>query len=140
MAGTVLLRRRSAALPASRLDPEEQRQAGRTFGRVNAAQWAAIVLIAVVLGRLHLDAYTPAAVTVVVGLHFFPLARLFRSPQHHVTGAALVLWGAVCLLLVPRDVLQSTTAFGTGAVLWTAAAVTLARSFRQLREVGVAGV
>jgi hypothetical protein len=37
-------------------------------------------------------------------------------------------------------VLQSTTAFGTGAVLWTAAAVTLARSFRQLREVGVAGV
>ena len=140
VAGTVLLRRRSAALPASRLDPEEQRQAGRTFGRVNAAQWAAIVLIAVVLGRLHLDAYTPAAVTVVVGLHFFPLARLFRSPQHHVTGAALVLWGAVCLLLVPRDVLQSTTAFGTGAILWTAAAVTLARSFRQLREVGVAGV
>lgn len=140
VAGTVLLRRRSAALPASRLDPEEQRQAGRTFGRVNAAQWAAIVLIAVVLGRLHLDAYTPAAVTVVVGLHFFPLARLFRSPQHHVTGAALVLWGAVCLLLVPRDVLQSTSAFGTGAILWTAAAVTLVRSFRQLREVGVAGV
>ena len=140
VAGTVLLRRRSAALPASRLGPEEQRQAGRTFGRVNAAQWAAIVLIAVVLGRLHLDAYTPAAVTVVVGLHFFPLARLFRSPQHHVTGAALVLWGAVCLLLVPRDVLQSTSAFGTGAILWTAAAVTLVRSFRQLREVGVAGV
>ena len=140
VAGTVLLRRRSAALPPSTLDPEEQRQAGRTFGRVNAAQWAAIVLIAVVLGRLHLDAYTPAAVTVVVGLHFFPLARLFRSPQHHVTGAALVLWGAVCLLLVPRDVLQSTSAFGTGAILWTAAAVTLVRSFRQLREVGVAGV
>jgi len=140
VAGAVLLRRRSAALPPSTLDPEEQRRAGRTFGRVNAVQWAAIVLIAVVLGRLHLDAYTPAAVTVVVGMHFFPLARLFRSPQHHVTGAALVLWGAVCLLLVPRDVLQSTTAFGTGAVLWTAAAVTLARSFRQLREVGVAGV
>ena len=140
VAGTVLLRRRSAALPPTRLDPEEQRRAGRTFGRVNAVQWAAIVLIAVVLGRLHLDAYTPAAVTVVVGLHFFPLARLFRSPQHHVTGAALVLWGAVCLLLVPRDVLQSTSAFGTGAILWTAAAVTLVRSFRQLREVGVAGV
>ena len=140
VAGTVLLRRRSAALPPSTLDPEEQRRAGRTFGRVNAVQWAAIVLIAVVLGRLHLDAYTPAAVTVVVGLHFFPLARLFRSPQHHVTGAALVLWGAVCLLLVPRDVLQSTSAFGTGAILWTAAAVTLVRSFRQLREVGVAGV
>jgi len=140
VAGAVLLRRRSAALPPTRLDPEEQRRAGRTFGRVNAAQWAAIVLIAVVLGRLHLDAYTPAAVTVVVGLHFFPLARLFRSPQHHVTGAALVLWGAVCLLLVPRDVLQSTSAFGTGAILWTAAAVTLVRSFRQLREVGVAGV
>ena len=138
VAGALALRRRSAALPPSTVDPEEQRRAGRTFGRVNAVQWAAIIVIAVVLGRLHLDAYTPAAVTVVVGLHFFPLARLFRSSQHHVTGAALMVWGLGCLLLVPRDVLQSTTGFGTGTILWTAAAVTLVRSFRQLEAVRTA--
>ena len=139
VAGAVALRRRAAVLPPSTLGSEEQRRIGRTFGLVNAVQWAAIIAIAVVLGRLHLDAYTPAAVTVVVGLHFFPLARLFRFPQHHVTGAVLVVWGVVCLLFVPRDVLQSTTGFGTGAILWIASVVTLVRSFRQLHGIGLSG-
>jgi hypothetical protein len=139
VAGAVVLRGRAAALPPSTLGPEERRRIGRVFGRVNAVQWVAIVLVAVVLGRLHLDAYTPAAVTVVVGLHFFPLARLFHSPQHHVTGAVLVAWGVLCLLFVPQDVLQSTTGFGTGAILWVASAITLARSFRQIHAVRVAG-
>lgn len=132
VAGAFVLRRRVAALPPLTQDPEAERRVGRVFGRVNAVQWAAIIVIAVVLARLHLDAYTPAAVTVVVGLHFFPLARLFQSAQHHVTGAVLVACGVACGVLVPRDVLQSTTGFGTGTILWAAAAVTLLRSFRQL--------
>lgn len=132
VAALVLQRRATAALPGEAVDPEEQRRIGRTFGRVNAIQWAAIIFIAVALGRFHLDAYTPAAVTVVVGLHFFPLARLFRHPQHHLTGALLVAWGAICPLLLPRETLQSTTAFGTGALLWVSAAITLGRAFRQL--------
>ncbi|HEY1906775.1 MAG TPA: hypothetical protein VGG91_12075, partial [Myxococcaceae bacterium] len=70
VAAALVLRRRADALPVEAVDPEEQRRIGRTFGRVNTLQWAAIIFIAVVLGRLHLDAYTPAAVTVVVGLHF----------------------------------------------------------------------
>jgi hypothetical protein len=79
--------RRAGALPRSEGDLERARQVGRTFGRVNALQWAAIVLTAVALGRLRLDAYTPAAVTLIVGLHFFPLGRLFRYPQHHTSRA-----------------------------------------------------
>jgi hypothetical protein len=138
VAGALALRHRAASLP-SMADPEERRRIGRTFGRVNALQWAAIVVIAVVLGRLHLDAYTPAAVTVVVGLHFFPLARLFHQPQHWLTGAVLVAWGLACLVFVPREVLQSTTAFGTGAILWAAAVVTLVRSFAHLHRVRVGG-
>jgi hypothetical protein len=139
VAGAVALRRRAAVLPPSTLGPEEQRRIGRTFGLVNAVQWAAIIAIAVVLGRLHLDAYIPAAVTVVVGLHFFPLARLFHFSQHYITGTALVVWGVDCLVLVPRETLQSTTGFGTGAILWAASAVTLVRSFRQLHGAQAVG-
>ena len=73
--------------------------------------------------------------TLIVGLHFFPLTRLFRYPQHHVTGGALVAWALGCLALVPRESLQSTTAFGTGDILWVSAAVTLARGFRQLQTI-----
>ena len=128
----VTLSRRAAALPRSEAARERARHVGRVFGRVNAVQWIAIIATAVILGRLHLDAYTPAAVTLIVGVHFFPLGRLFRNPQHHVTGAFLVAWALVCLALVPRETLQSTTAFGTGAILWVSAVVTLIRGFRLL--------
>ena len=126
------LSRRAAALPRSEADPERARQVRRVFGRVNAVQWAAIMVTAVVLGRLHLDAYIPAAVTLIVGLHFFPLGRLFRYPQHHITGIVLVVWAVDCIAFVPRERLQSTTAFGTGAILWASAVVTLIRGFRLL--------
>lgn len=132
VAAALTLSRRAAGLPQSPVDPGMQRRDDRAFAWINAIQWVAIFLIAFVLGQMHLDAFIPAAVTVVVGLHFFPLARVFRYPQHHVTGAALVAWGLGCLALVPRDVLQSTTAFGTGAILWASAALTLVRGFRAL--------
>ena len=128
----VTLSRRAAALPRSEADAERVRQVGRVFGRVNALQWVAIIVTAVVLGRLHLDAYTPAAVTLIVGVHFFPLGRLFRNSQHHVTGGLLIAWALLCLALVPQESLQSTTAFGTGAILWVSAVVTLVRGFRLL--------
>jgi len=133
LAGSALgLSRRARTLPPTSLPPEEQRRIGRVFARVNAVQWVAIFAVAFVLGRLHLDAYIPAAVTLVVGLHFFPLARAFRNPQHDLTGTVLVLWALGCLAVASRETLQSTTALGTGAILWTSAASTLGRAFRAL--------
>src|SRR5215469_190597 len=126
------LSRRAAALPRPEADPERAREVRRVFGRVNAVQWVSIIVTAVVLSRLHLDPYIPAAVTLIVGLHFFPLGRLFRYPQHHITGIVLVVWAVDCIAFVPRERLQSTTAFGTGAILWVSAVVTLVRGFRLL--------
>ena len=97
----------------------------RTFNRVNAAQWIAVFVVAFALNRFHLDAYTPSAVTILVGLHFFPLARLFHYGPHYVTGAALTAWGVASAAWVPVDHLQGTTALGTGAMLWISATVTL---------------
>ena len=44
----------------------------------------AILVVVFVLARLHLDAYVPSAITAIVGLHMFPLARLFRYPPHYL--------------------------------------------------------
>jgi hypothetical protein len=103
---------------------------GRAFGRVNAIQWIAIAVTAFTLGRLHLDAYTPSAVAGVVGLHMFPLARLFRYPLHHATGALLLGWAVATAVFVPAAELQGTAALGTGIILWLSAVVTLAIALR----------
>jgi hypothetical protein len=97
----------------------------RTFNRVNAAQWIAVFLAASALHWLRLDAYVINAIAAIVGLHMFPLARLFRYWPHHLAGAVLVAWAAACVFLVPVEHMQGVTALGTGVILWLSAALTL---------------
>jgi uncharacterized membrane protein YccF (DUF307 family) len=97
----------------------------RAFRRINAIQWAAVILVSFTFARLHIDAYVLSAITAIVGIHLFPLAKLFRYPMHYVNGAALVAWASASVLLVPAEHLQGVTALGTGLILWFSAAATL---------------
>jgi hypothetical protein len=103
---------------------------GRTFNRVNMIQWIVGGIVAVTLSRLHLDAYIPAAISAIVGIHFFPLAKLFHYPMHNVTGTAMVIWASVCVLAVPNEHLQSTSALGSGLILWMSCVVTITLAAR----------
>jgi hypothetical protein len=62
------------------------------------------------------------------------LARLFRYPLHHATGALLVAWAAASALFIPAAQLQGVTALGTGFILWLSAAVTLAIALQSIRQ------
>lgn len=103
----------------------EDKAMSRAFNRVNAMQWIAIAVVSFSFARLHIDAYVLSAITAIVGIHLFPLAKLFRYPLHNFTGAALVAWASASVLFVPVDHLQGVTAIGTGIILWISAAVTL---------------
>lgn len=98
----------------------------RAFNRVNAIQWIAVALVSFLFGHFHLDAYVVSAITAIVGIHLFPLAKLFRYPMHYVTGGLLVLWATVSVLTLPLDQMQGLTAIGTGAILWLSAAISIA--------------
>jgi hypothetical protein len=105
---------------------EEDPARSKAFNRINAIQWIAVAVVAFTFGRLHWDAYVVSAITAIVGIHMFPLARLFRYPVHYVTGGVLVLWAAVSAFAFPTDQMQGSTAIGTGVILWFSAATTLA--------------
>ncbi len=108
----------------------EDKAIGRAFNRINAIQWIAVAIVGFTFARLHIDVYVLSAITAIVGIHMFPLAKLFRYPLHNVTGAVLVAWASASVLFVPTDHLQSTTAIGTGIILWLSAAMTLALAIR----------
>jgi len=107
---------------------------GRSFGRINVLQWIAVAIVAFSFAKLHMDAYVMSAITAIVGIHFFPLAKLFRYPMHNVTGAVLVLWASVSVLFVPVDRLQGISALGTGIVLWLSSAITLTLAIAMARR------
>jgi uncharacterized membrane protein YfcA len=97
-------------------------------------QWIAVFVVAFALAKLHLDAYIMNAITFIVGLHMFPLARLFRYPPHYAAGAVLVAWAAASVFMTPVEHLQGITALGTGAILWLSAAVTLTLALSDARQ------
>jgi hypothetical protein len=107
---------------------------GRAFAWINAIQWTAVAVVAITFAKLHIDAYVISAIAAIVGLHMFPLARLFRYRMHYATGALLVAWAAASAVLVPTEQMQSVAAFGTGVVLWLSAAVTLAIALYAARQ------
>jgi len=107
---------------------------GRSFAWINAIQWTAVAIVAFTFAKLHIDAYTTSAITAIIGLHLFPLARLFRYPLHYLTGGLLVVWAAASAALVPVAEMQGTTALGTGLILWASATVTLGLSLRASRQ------
>lgn len=122
--------RESSRFPRVPSDPAQ----GRAFTWINAIQWLAVCIVAFGCAKLHLETYVISAITFIVGVHMFPLARLFRYPLHNVTGAALVIWAAATVALVPAEQLQGITSMGTGVILWLSAAATLGIALRATRQ------
>jgi hypothetical protein len=128
----VWLFRQARRFPRTPDDPAQT----KAFNRINAIQWVAVAATAFLFARLRLDAYVLCAITAIVGLHMFPLARLFRYRMHYVTGAALIAWAAASALMVAPDQLQGTCALGTGILLWLSAFATLAIAATAARRAG----
>ena len=126
----VHLMRHSKHLPREPEDPRIM----KVFHRVNATQWVVCFVLATLLGRLHHDVYIVPMIACIVGLHLFPLARLFRYPMHYVTGTAMVLWAVGAMIIVPADHVQGITALGAGVILWLSAATTLALALDTARK------
>ncbi len=130
LAGSAKLMRTASCYPRIAGD----RAHNRAFGWINASQWIAIFIVVNILTSLHLDAYSISAIACIVGLHFFPLAKLFNNGMHYVTGAAMVVWSAVTALFAPLDRMQGDAAMGAGVILWTSAAITLGISLMRSRR------
>lgn len=94
------------------------------FMVVNAMQWTLIGLAVVLLNLTGHVAWILPAVILVVGLHFLPLAQLFRYPGYILTALALTAV-AVLTLAFGGDGNIGPTLLATGAILWLTAAALL---------------
>ena len=133
LVATGQLMRRSHDLPPTDLPLEELVRAHRMFTAVNIIQWVSIATAVTILGLLHMPEYAVPAISMLVGLHLFPLAASFGNRQHYVTGSLLLLWSLGCLALLPRPRVSGVCAVGVGLMLLLSAAFSLAWAFASLR-------
>lgn len=110
-------------------DPTTAKRYGRTVG----IEVGAILIGAAALILASNPSYVAAWVLFVVGVHFVPLARLFRIPSLAVAGVLVALVGVIAAILgIAQVVLPSAVAGGGGGLLMLAfGAVTLYRAWRQ---------
>jgi hypothetical protein len=130
LAAAVYLRRLAKRWPHVPDDPG----VGRAFAWINAIEWVAVGAAAFTLSKLHLDAYVMSAITAIVGLHMFPLGRIFHYPAHYRAGTIMMAWAVASAVFIPVEEMQGITALGTGALLWFSAVVTLVVAIPAARQ------
>lgn len=97
-----------------------QRAIRRSFLLVFAIEIVAIVLVVALANRLHRNDLAADWCAIVVGLHFVPLAKIFRAPILGVLGVLIALWSVLCWAAFRSNMLLISVASGTGILLWTA--------------------
>ncbi|HEY1485550.1 MAG TPA: hypothetical protein VGF84_05570 [Micromonosporaceae bacterium] len=104
---------------------------GRRFGLIVAIEWIGLGVVAGLLGATGHAVAIPAVICFGVGLHFFPLARLFHVRIYVLTGILLCLIAVATLILAP---LTSAGALWTALPGFGAAVVLYATIIALLRE------
>jgi hypothetical protein len=82
---------------------------------------AAIFLSVVVLRLLHYQDYILCGIALIVGVHFFPLAALFKAPLYYATGLLGCAIGFVGFFMADAGLRQKVVGISFGLVLWATA-------------------
>jgi hypothetical protein len=105
---------------------DEARRIGRLVGLASFAEVVAIVMGVQMLARARRADLIVCLITVVVGLHFLPLARWMPMPKYYVSGLALVIAGCIGVV-IPAEHRVLFVAGTASAILWlTALSIVLA--------------
>lgn len=128
------MRRAQPLLDRSEQGLSRKKHLDRQFMWVNIAQWALIFLVVNILANVKLADWTMAAVMFIVGIHFYPLAQLFRVPLYYLTGTLMAGWAIAYPLLFGAGKGDPIGGIGAGAILWATSMYLIARMISWLRR------
>jgi hypothetical protein len=94
----------------------------RHFYIIFGVELAAIFVAVVVLKALRYPDYILCGIAIIVGVHFFPLAALFRAPVYYGTGLFGCAIGLTGFLVADAGLRQKIVALSFGFLLWMTAA------------------
>jgi hypothetical protein len=103
-AGIVVIRA-TVGLPSSRVPrTREEQLIGRRFAWVFGAEMLAFAVVNTVLGATGNFELIPSLNLIVVGIHFLPLAKIFRVPRYYLTGFLFCAIPVATLIAIPKQV------------------------------------
>lgn len=130
LAGLSMIRRGRRWSQATGIGDTAPRNMRKKFIWVLIGEIVALNIAAYFLISHHMAQYLAPAVAVVVGLHFLPLAKIFRSPHFVATAAVMTLAGILAAVAMATgspaltangivDLACAAALWGTGFVSWS---------------------
>jgi hypothetical protein len=97
-------------------------------------EFTAIAILSTTAYVFHRPDLAPVLAAIVVGLHFLPLAKIFRQQRYYFWGIAITLWCCICAILFRSNTLVVWSNVGTGVLLWANCAHGLLRTRGTVRS------
>jgi len=95
------------------------------FYTILGIELAGIFLAVVVLRLIHYPDYILSGIALIVGVHFFPLAALFKQPLFYGTALAGCAIGLVGFFIGDERLRETVVGLSFGVLLWATAACTV---------------
>jgi hypothetical protein len=107
----------------SEADTQYRRTSGQAFGMIFGAEGLAIGIVVTILNATGHPGYVVPAIALIVGLHFYPMARVFRRTidLYLATWTTLVALAGIVALAAGAPLDQVTGFVAVGAALATTA-------------------
>jgi hypothetical protein len=112
--------------PAARTPAQQSTR--KKFLWIVLIEFLAIALVSILANRLHRGDLATDWCAMVVGLHFLPLAKIFRAPHYAILSILMTLWCVLCWALFRSNALVVSASIGTGLLLWSSCAYSLLRT------------
>lgn len=125
-----------ASKQSAPLTPEQEREQsrmGKVFGFIFAAEGVLIFVAVNVLNNVGLGQYGISAIAAIVGLHFLPLARLFRRPLYYAAGTIMTA-AALVSLAIPESIRIGVLAGAMAVVVWVTCVLVIRKGIALGRE------
>ncbi|MEZ2347707.1 hypothetical protein [Terriglobus sp. RCC_193] len=120
--------------PRSSAEGERWASVSKTYWGIVAIEWGLCAGAANWLGHTHRYQLIPVFLGAIIGIHFLPLAKLFRVPIYYVTGFVMT-FGVLATVLIPNPHVRNIAAYSVnGLTLWATAAVILWQDWSQRNE------
>ncbi|MFC9708977.1 hypothetical protein ACFTRD_12520 [Paenibacillus sp. NPDC056933] len=104
---------------------EQRRNINRKFGWVFGLEGLAIFIASVICNMInYFEVFFPV-MAIIVGIHFFPLARLFRENFYYGTGITLCILGVITFFLPINATVNHVSLIATSTFIGFSSALTL---------------
>lgn len=103
---SIMVLRMALVLPKSIKQPTQKKQhIWRNFALIVGAEVLAFGIVNSILAATGNFELIPSLDLIIVGVHFFPLARIFRVPRYYIMGFFFCAIPIVTLLAIPKQLM-----------------------------------